>query len=106
MQSMAIHPADWIDIKAESVIRNSDGFYEPLLVVECPMSNPQVKNIGQVQPGKKPAEYEVSCANQQARPGPELRRGAIHAGEHVQNNDQIANDIVYFHGGSPWGYSN
>src|SRR5277367_2909314 len=69
------------------------------------MSNPQVEYIGQVQPGHKPAEYEVDSTYQQSFPRPQRSRGEIHAGQRIQENNCIANDVVYFHNGSPWGYS-
>ena len=34
MQSMAIHPGDRIYIEPEDVVHDSDGFYEPFLIVE------------------------------------------------------------------------
>ena len=46
MQSMAIHPANRIDIKPEEVIGDSDEFYEPFFVVERTMGNSQMKDIG------------------------------------------------------------
>jgi hypothetical protein len=57
-----------------------------------------MKNIGQIQPAKKPAKYEINCAYQHSSPRPQMSWGGIHASQHIRKNNQIAGDIVYFHG--------
>jgi hypothetical protein len=97
MQSMAIHPCDRIYVQPEDVIHDGDSFYEPFLVVERTMSDSQMKNIGQVQPSRKPAEDKIDSADQQSGPRSQMRWGEIHTSQHVQNDNQIAREIVYFH---------
>src|ERR1043166_8103276 len=101
MQSVAIHPGDRIHINPEGVIHHSNGFYEPLLIVESTMSDSHMKNIGQIQPGKKPTKEKIDSAYQKPNPRPQLRRGGIHTSQHVGKNNQIACDVVYFHDKSP-----
>ena len=103
MQSMAIHPGDRVHIEPEDVIHDSDGFYEPLLIVERAMCDSQMKNIGQVQPAKKPAKDEINSAHQHSCPRSQMSRGGIHTSQRVGKNNKIACDVVYFHDG---GYSN
>ena len=62
MQSMAIHPGNWIHINPEGVIHDSNGFYEPFLIVQRAMSDSHMKNIGQIQSGKKPTRYKINPA--------------------------------------------
>jgi hypothetical protein len=70
------------------------------------MSDSQMKHIGQVQPGEEPAKYEIGARDQQAFQRAEVRRREIHAGQSVQENDQITNDTVYFQDAPPWRYTN
>src|ERR1051325_2513609 len=97
MQAMTIHPGDWIDIDCKSVVHDSDDFYEPFLVVEGTMSDSQVENIGKIQPAKKPTKDEISSADQHSSPGSQMSWGGIHTSQHVENNNYIARDVVYFH---------
>jgi hypothetical protein len=103
---MAIHPSNRIYIDSEEVVHDSDDFYEPFFVVECAMSDSQMKNIGQIQPGKKPTRDKINSAYQHSNPRPQLSWGGIHTSQHVEKNNRIACDIVYFHDDSPWVYSN
>jgi hypothetical protein len=105
MQSMAIHPGDRIYIDPHEVIHDSNSFYEPLLIVEGTMSDSQMKNIRQIQPGKKPTRNKINSAYQQSNPRSQMRRREIHTSQQVTQNNQIAGDIVYFHEVSRWGYS-
>src|SRR6266403_942384 len=100
MQSMAIHPGDRIYIEPEGVIHDSDDFYEPFLVVKGTMSDSQMKNIGQIQPAKNPTKDKINSAYQHSSPRSQMSRGGIHTSQHVAKNNQIACDVVYFHGGS------
>jgi hypothetical protein len=104
MQSMAIHPGDRIYIEPEGVIHDSDKFYEPFLIVERTMRDSQMKNIGQIQPAKKPTKDKINSSYQHPSPRSQMSWGGIHTSKHVGKNNQIASDIVYFHG-APWGYS-
>jgi len=97
MQSMAIHPGDRIYIDPEDVIYDSDDFYEPFLIVECAMSDSQMKDIGQIQPGKKPTRNKIDSAYQHSGPRSELSWGKIHTSQPIGQNNQIAYDVVYFH---------
>ena len=70
MQAMAIYPRDWIYIDSERVIHNRDGFDEPFLIVKGPMSDSEMKNVGQIQAAEKPAKDKINRADQQSFPGP------------------------------------
>src|SRR5437762_9712635 len=83
MQSVAIHPGDRIYIDGEGVIHDSDGFYEPLLIVERTMSDSQMKNIGQIQPAHKPTKNQVSSAHYNPRPRSQLSWSGIHTSHQV-----------------------
>jgi hypothetical protein len=61
------------------------------------MSDTQMKNIGQIQPAKKPAKDEISSGDQHSNPWPQMSWGEINTSQHVQNNNQIAREIVNFH---------
>src|SRR5258707_6477141 len=105
MQSVAIHPGDRIYIEPEDVVHSRDGFYEPFLVVERAVSDSQMENIRQIQPAHKPTKDKIDSRDQQSNPGSQMSWGGIHTSQHVAQNNQIARDIVYFHCGSPGGYS-
>jgi len=68
MQAVPIHPRDRIDINPKSIVNDSDRFDEPFLVVEGAMSDSQMKDIGQVQPGQKPTKEKIHSANEQSSP--------------------------------------
>src|SRR6266436_630327 len=106
MQSMAIHPGDRIHIDREGVIHDSDGFHEPFFIVERTVSDSQMKNIGQIQPAKKPTKNKINSAYQHSSPRSQMSRGGVHTSQQVGKNNQIACKIVYFHYGSRCGYSN
>ena len=97
MQAMAINPLDRINVDSEDVGHDSDRFYEPFLIVEGAMSDSQMKNIGQVQPAKKPTKDKINSAYQQTSPRSQLSWSGIHTSQHVGKNNQIACDIVDFH---------
>jgi hypothetical protein len=97
MQSMAIYPGDRIHIEREGVIHDGDEFYEPFLIVEGTMSDSQMKNIGQIQPAKKPTKDKVNSANQHSSPRSQMSWGGVDTNQHVGKNNQIACDIVDFH---------
>jgi hypothetical protein len=103
MQTMAIHPGDRIYVEPEDVIHDSDDFYEPFLIVERTMCDSQMKNIGQIQPAKKPAKDKINSAYQQASPRTQMSGGGIHASQQVDKNNQIACEVVCFHDDTPWG---
>src|SRR6266850_5715494 len=96
MQSMAIHPGDRIYIEPEGVIHDSDDFHEPFLIVKGTMSDTQVKNIGQIQPAKKPTKDKINSAYQHSSPRSQMSWGKIQTSEQVGKNNQIAREIVYF----------
>src|SRR5215472_11199115 len=62
------------------------------------MGNAQVKNIGQIQATEKPAKNKIGRADQQSLPRSQGSWSGIHAGQHVEQYDPIADDVVYFHG--------
>src|ERR1700739_1857427 len=64
-----------------------------------------MKNIGQIQSAKKPAKDKICPADQHSYPGSQMSWGEIHASQHIQQNNRIADEIVYFHGDSPLPYS-
>src|SRR5271154_6526617 len=97
MQSMAIHPSDRIYIEPEGVIHDSDDFYEPFLIVECTMSDSQMKNIGQIQATKKPTTDKINSAYQHSGPRSQMSWGEIHTRQDVGKNNQITCEVVYFH---------
>ena len=68
MQAVPIHPRDRIDINPKSIVNDSDRFDEPFLVVEGAMSDSQMKDIGQVQPGQKPTKEKIRSANEHSSP--------------------------------------
>jgi hypothetical protein len=61
------------------------------------MSDPQMKNIGQVQPAKEPTKDKIYSAYQYSSPRSQMSRGEIYTSQHVGENNQIAREIVYFH---------
>src|ERR1700730_3655604 len=69
------------------------------------MRDSQMKNIGQIQPAKKPTKDKIDAADQHSSPRSQMSRGEIHASQHVENDNQIAREIVYFHGHSASRYS-
>ena len=87
MQAMAIYPGDRIYIDPEDVIHDSDDFYEPFLIVERTVSDSQMKNIGQIQPAKKPAKDKISSADQHSHPRSQMGWGEIRASQHVGENN-------------------
>src|SRR5579864_3842874 len=103
MQSVAIHPGDRIHIDREGVIHDRDGFHEPFFIVERAMSDSQMKNIGQIQPAKKPTKNKINSAYEHSSPRSQMSWGGVHTSQQVDKNNQIAGDIVYFHEDSPRG---
>src|SRR5579864_2436317 len=101
MQAMPIHPRDRFYVDSEGVIHDSYGLHEPFLIVERTMSDSQMKNVGQIQPGEKPAKDKIDCPDQQTGPRSQMSRGGIHTSQQVANNNQIADEVVDFHDGSP-----
>src|ERR1700730_2481445 len=61
------------------------------------MCDSQMKNIGQIQPARKPAKDKINSAYQHSSPRSQMSWGGKHASEHVEENNQIASDIVNFH---------
>ena len=59
-----------------------------------------MKNIGQIQPANKPAKDKISSADQHSNPRSQMSWGGVHTSQHVETNNRVACDIVYFHGGS------
>src|SRR5689334_7063081 len=105
VQSMAVHPGNRIYINRESIVRDSDGFHEPFLVIKRAMSDTQMKHIGQIQPAKKPTKDKINSAYQNSHPGSQMSWRGVHASQRVDQNNQIACEIVYFHDGSRRRYS-
>jgi hypothetical protein len=56
-----------------------------------------MKNIGQIQATEKPTKNEISRADQHSPPWSQGSGSGIHASQRVEKNDQIADDVVYFH---------
>jgi hypothetical protein len=98
MQATAIHPGDRIDIDSEDVIHDGDEFEKPFPIVEGTMRDSQMKNIGQIQPAKKPAKDKIRLGDQHSSPSSQMSWGEIQAGQHVRKNNQITDEIVNFHG--------
>ncbi len=69
------------------------------------MCDSQMKNIGQIQPAKKPAKDKINSTYQHSNPRSQMSRGEIRTSQHVGKNNRISNDVVYFHGDSLSGYS-
>src|SRR5713226_8059446 len=67
------------------------------------MSDSQMKNVGQIQPAKKPTRDKINSAYQHSNPGSQMSWGGVHTSQHVGKNNQISCEIVYFHDGSPCG---
>src|SRR6202140_2079110 len=65
------------------------------------MSDSQIKNIGKIQPAKKPTKDKINSAYQHSSPRSQMSWGEIHTSQHVGKNNQIACEIVYFHCDSP-----
>src|SRR5580765_6891095 len=70
------------------------------------MSDSQMKNIGQIQPAKKPTKNKITSAYQHSSPRSQMSWRGIHTSQHVGKNNRIACEIVYFHRHSPRRYSN
>jgi hypothetical protein len=66
------------------------------------MRDSQMKHVRQIQPAHKPAKDKINSADQQSNPGSQMSRGRNHTSQHVEQNNQIADDIVNFHDDSPW----
>jgi len=101
MQPMTIDPGDRIYVDPEDVVNHRDALYEPFLIVECAMSDSHVKNIGQIQPRKKPTKDKIDSAYRHSNPRSQMSWGRIHTSQHVGKNNQIACDVVYSHDNSP-----
>jgi hypothetical protein len=56
-----------------------------------------MKNIGQIQPPKKPTKDKINSAYQHSSPRPQISWGGVHTSQQVAQNNQIACEIVYFH---------
>src|SRR6266702_6338493 len=100
MKAMAIYPGHRIHIDREGVVHDRDRLHEPFLIVERAMRDSQMKDIGQIQPAKKPAKNKINSAYQHPGPEPQMRWGGIHTSQQVKKNNQIACEVVYFHDGS------
>src|SRR5258708_36866367 len=87
-------------------MHDSDDFQKPFLKAKKTMRETKKKNIGQTQPAKKPTKDKINTANQHSSPRSQMSWREIHTSQHVAKNNQITCDVVYFHDGSPWGYSN
>ena len=61
------------------------------------MGDSQVKNIGQIQPSEKPTKNEVSSGYQHCNPGSHVSWSGIQTSQHVENNDQVAREVVNLH---------
>ena len=97
VQPVPVHPGDRIDVDAEGVVHERDGLDEPLLVVERAVRDPHVDDGRQVQPADEPDDDEIGRADQQARPGADVRRREKHAGQRVGKNDRVADSVINFH---------
>ena len=100
MQPVAIHPGNGIDIEPEGVIHDRDRFYKPFFVVERSMRDSHMKDIRQIHPAEKPKRDEIDSADEKSSPRSQMRRSEEHASQNVENNNQIADEIVCFHDGS------
>jgi hypothetical protein len=58
-----------------------------------------MKDISQIQSAHEPAEDKVSSAYQDSSPGAQMNWGEKHASQYVENNDQVAREIIGFHDG-------
>ena len=54
MQPVTIDPTHGIDVNAQRVINESDRLDEPLLVIQSPVRDAQVNNVGKINSGKEP----------------------------------------------------
>src|SRR5215469_5151069 len=61
------------------------------------MGNSQMEDIGQIQATEKPAKNKIASADQQSLSRPQLSRSGIDRSQHVEKNDQIADDVIDFH---------
>src|ERR1043166_9468021 len=61
------------------------------------MSDTQMKNVGQIQPAKKPAKDQISSADQRSSPGSPVSWREIRTTLQVRNNNRIACQTVNFH---------
>ena len=106
VQAVAIHPGDGINIQAEEVVADCDGFNEPRLLVQRAVSDSQVKDVSEIHAAEKPAKDEIGGANQHSQPRSQVCRRKIRAGQQIEQNDSVADDVVDFHDESSDGYSN
>ena len=97
VEPVPVNPGDRIDVNPERVIHDRDCLDEPLLVIECTMGDPHMDDGRQIQPTDEPANYEVSCADEQAHPGTDMKRCEIHAGQRIGEHDRVADDVVALH---------
>src|SRR6266704_7046628 len=103
MQAMAIYPSDRIHVDRERVVHDGDGLHEPFSVVERTVSDSQMKNVSQIQAAKKPAKDKITSAHKHSYPRSQMSWGGVHTSQHVSKNNQIACDVVNFHGWLPVG---
>src|SRR5215469_2012114 len=61
------------------------------------MGNSQMEDIGQIQAAEKPAKNKIASADQQSLSRPQVSGSGIDRSQHVEKNDQIADDVIYFH---------
>src|SRR5438128_10119150 len=106
MQAVAIDPGNRIHIDRERVVHDGDGFHEPFSIVERTVSASQMKNVSQKQAAKKPPKDKINSAYKHSNPRSQMIWGGVQTSQHVSKNDQIACDVVNFHDGSRWAYSN
>jgi len=102
VQSVAIDPGDRIDINSEDIVHGADELDKPFFVVKRTVRDSQMQNIGQVQPGYKPAKDKIRGADEQTYPRPPLSWRRIHTSHQVEKNDQIADCVVTFHEALAW----
>src|SRR4026208_2146880 len=102
VKSVSVDPGDRIDVDPERVVHDRERLDEPLLVVEGAMGDPHVDHGGQVQPAEEPANHEVSGADQQARPGADRGRREGHAGQRIDEDDRVPDEVIALHEEPPF----
>ena len=101
MKPVPVDPGDGIDVDAEGIVHDREGFHEPLFVVERAMGDSHMNDGRQIQPRDEPARDEIRGAEQEAGPGAETGRGEVGAGRRIGKKDRIADCVVNFHEISP-----
>ena len=96
VMAMTIHPGDWIHVDADGVADERHSLDEPWLVVERPVCDSHMDNVGQIDAAQKPDRREVQQPYGHAEPGAERRRREVRRSRCMQKDDCVTDQRVCF----------